>query len=57
MGIEALRQLRAEEVTRAIPIMRIRPRWFLLCFEGIGHSYEHLGVAEHVARLLGRPGR
>ena len=37
--------------------MRIRPRWFLLCFEGIGHSYEHLGVAEHVARLLGRPGR
>jgi DinB superfamily len=37
--------------------MRIRPRWFLLCFEGVGHSYEHLGVAEHVARLLGRPGR
>jgi hypothetical protein len=37
--------------------MRTRPRWFLLCFEGIGHSYEHLGVAEHVARLLGRPGR
>ena len=37
--------------------MTIRPRWFLLCFEGIGHSYEHLGVAEHVARLLGRPGR
>jgi len=37
--------------------MRIRPRWFLLCFEGIGHSYEHLGVAEHIARLLGRPGR
>jgi hypothetical protein len=37
--------------------MRIRPRWFLLCFEGIGHSYEHLGEAEHIARLLGRPGR
>ena len=37
--------------------MRIRPRWFLLCFEGIGHSYEHLAVAEHIARLLGRPGR
>ena len=36
--------------------MRTRPRWFLLCFEGIGHSYEHLGEAEHVARLLGRPG-
>lgn len=36
---------------------KIRPRWFLLCFEGIGHSYEHLSDAEHVARLLGRPGR
>jgi hypothetical protein len=40
-----------------VEMVRTRPRWFLLCFEGIGHSYEHLGVAEHVARLLGRPGR
>jgi hypothetical protein len=38
-------------------MLKTRPRWFLLCFEAVGHSYEHLGVAEHVARLLGRPGR
>jgi len=38
-------------------MVRTRPRWFVLCSEGIGHSYEHLGVAEHVARLLGRHGR
>jgi len=38
-------------------MVRTRPRWFVLCAEVIGHSYEHLGVAEHVARLLGRSGR
>ena len=38
-------------------MVRTRPRWFVLCSEGIGHSYEHLALAEHVARLLGRPGR
>jgi len=37
-------------------LMTTRPRWFLLCVEAIGHSYEHLGEADHVARLLGRPG-
>jgi hypothetical protein len=40
-----------------VEMMKVRPRWFLLCSEVIGHSYEHLGAAEHVARLLGRPGR
>ena len=40
-----------------VEMVRTRPRWFLLCAEGIGHSYEHLAVAEHMARLLGRPGR
>jgi DinB family protein len=38
-------------------MVRTRPRWFLFCSEGIGHSYEHLALAEHVARLLGRTGR
>jgi hypothetical protein len=38
-------------------MVRTRPRWFVLCSEVIGHSYEHLALAEHVKRLLGQPGR
>jgi len=37
--------------------VRTRARWFVLCAEGIGHSYEHLALAEHVKRLLGHRGR
>lgn len=38
-------------------LMERQGKWFLLCFEAIGHSYEHLEEAGHVARLLGVPGR
>jgi len=40
-----------------VDMVRTRPRWFVLCAEGIGHSYEHLALAEHVKRLLGHRGR
>jgi hypothetical protein len=58
----------AAQLAQAPPALRERAAWvatfwdgqprvFFLTYTALGHNYWHLGEADHIARLLGRPGR